>query len=329
MMIENKDLISIIIPIYKAEKYLHPCVESVLAQSYTEFELLLVDDGSPDESGRICDDYAASDSRVVVIHKDNGGVSSARNLGLDRAKGKWIVFIDSDDLIVSTFLEDCMSAIKSSGGDLCLCGCQTLEDNHIKTLFSFTNTTMPIKDFIEHSYLHLACWAYLLDKSIIDKYNIRFNESLPMSEDRVFVAQYLIRCKKISTIDTLAYIYRITNVSACGSVMTLKKANSQVDAASFLLLDYDDRSALCKTIYPIIIKICLIEYIHSIRILNDEKNYRNAMDKLKSIHSECNKINLRIPYSLFISASRLNIAMVANMTNMYYKMKALVKRVLK
>ena len=97
-------LVSVIVPVYKAEKWLHRCVDSILAQTMEDFEVLLIDDGSPDRSGEICDEYAAKDSRVWVFHKENGGVSSARNLGLDNAQGEWISFIDSDDWVEVDYL---------------------------------------------------------------------------------------------------------------------------------------------------------------------------------------------------------------------------------
>ena len=89
-------MVSIIVPVYNTEKFLHRCIDSILAQTYTDFELLLIDDGSKDSSGTICDEYAAQDARVRVFHKENGGVSSARNLGLDNARGEWVTFVDSD-----------------------------------------------------------------------------------------------------------------------------------------------------------------------------------------------------------------------------------------
>ena len=95
--------ISVIVPVYKVEPYINHCVDSILAQTYRDFELILVDDGSPDNCGKICDEYAKKDSRVKVIHKVNGGVSSARNMGLDNAKGEWITFIDADDYVVNTY----------------------------------------------------------------------------------------------------------------------------------------------------------------------------------------------------------------------------------
>jgi len=98
--------ISVIVPVYKVEQYIHRCIDSILSQSFTDFELILVDDGSPDNCGKICDEYAQKDSRIRVFHKSNGGVSSARNLGLDNAKGEWIAFIDSDDFVENEYLEE-------------------------------------------------------------------------------------------------------------------------------------------------------------------------------------------------------------------------------
>ena len=95
---------SIIVPVYKVEKVLPRCIDSILAQTITDFELILVDDGSPDNSGKICDEYASIDSRIIVIHQPNGGVSKARNTGLDIAKGEYIVFVDSDDTVTSDYL---------------------------------------------------------------------------------------------------------------------------------------------------------------------------------------------------------------------------------
>lgn len=114
--------ISAIIPVYKVENYLHKCVDSVLAQTHSDLEVILVDDGSPDNCGVICDEYAAKDSRVKVIHKENGGVSSARNSGLDMATGQWIMFVDSDDLIDHHYAEFLLKAAQQTDADLVCCG---------------------------------------------------------------------------------------------------------------------------------------------------------------------------------------------------------------
>ena len=119
-MCRQKDaLISVIVPVYNVEKYINRCIESVLAQTYRNFELILVDDGSPDNCGAICDDYASKDRRIRVIHKENGGVSSARNAGLDSAGGDYILFVDSDDYITPEHIE---LLIPVESEDLVCCG---------------------------------------------------------------------------------------------------------------------------------------------------------------------------------------------------------------
>ena len=113
--------VSIIVPVYKAEAYLHRCVDSILAQTFTDFELLLIDDGSPDRSGEICDEYAQKDSRIRVIHKENGGVSSARQRGLDEAVGEYTIHVDSDDWVEPNMLEELYKKAKQDDADIVIC----------------------------------------------------------------------------------------------------------------------------------------------------------------------------------------------------------------
>ena len=129
--------ISIIVPVYNAEKYLNECVDSILNQDFTDFELLLVNDGSKDNSGHLCDKYAHKDNRVRVFHKENGGVSSARNLGLDNAIGEYIVFIDSDDYVDVNYLSILMSVGES---DLVVTGYEGFGYKIDTYSFSFENT---------------------------------------------------------------------------------------------------------------------------------------------------------------------------------------------
>ena len=127
--------ISIIVPVYKAELFLPRCIDSILTQTFTDFELLLIDDGSPDNSGSICDEYALKDKRIRVFHKENGGVSSARNLGLDNAKGEWITFIDADDWISNTFIEHLYKPILSNNNiEFVQAGCTNYINNEIANI---------------------------------------------------------------------------------------------------------------------------------------------------------------------------------------------------
>ena len=113
--------VSIIVPVYQVEKYIRQCVDSILAQTFTDFELILVDDGSKDQSGQICDEYAGRDRRVRVIHKENGGLSDARNKGMDQAVGNYFMFIDSDDYTAPTMIECLYKSILNENADIAVC----------------------------------------------------------------------------------------------------------------------------------------------------------------------------------------------------------------
>ena len=114
----NNDLVSVIVPVYKVEKFLRDCIDSIINQTYRNLEILLVDDGSPDNCGAICDEYARKDSRITVFHKENGGLSDARNYALDRCNGDYITFVDSDDVIRNDFIATLLGLIKESDSDV-------------------------------------------------------------------------------------------------------------------------------------------------------------------------------------------------------------------
>lgn len=120
-VVQVENLVSVIVPIYKVEAYLKNCVDSIIRQTYSVLEIILVDDGSPDKCGQICDDYAAQDKRVRVIHKKNGGLSDARNVGIDVAKGKYITFIDSDDYVAEDYVEVLLKSMLSEKADISIC----------------------------------------------------------------------------------------------------------------------------------------------------------------------------------------------------------------
>ena len=214
--------ISIIIPIYKAEKYLQKCIESVLTQTFTNFELLLIDDGSPDKCGFICDEYAKKDNRITVFHRDNGGVSNARNLGLENAKGKWITFIDADDWVDSMYLEHLLEGkeyqFATMGFKYCAKIAQKIEHEIFKDddLYKFFEryVTTPIEGCV---------WAKLLLLEIINKNKIKFDSNLSFGEDNLFLFLYY---KNISTICILNY-FDYNKVSDCGSLSAIANFNQK------------------------------------------------------------------------------------------------------
>lgn len=189
--------VSVIVPVYKVEKYLPECIESILAQTFKDFELILVDDGSPDNSGKICDDYAARDSRIRVFHKKNGGVSSARNLGLDNALGEWIAFVDSDDTVGRKYLEHLFSE-DIDGNVLVVSGLINVsEKGEITRCVQFpAETQSPVAAFREKMlYKYGYPVSKLYNNRLIRTHGIRFDPEISMAEDMLFMADYLLFSK--------------------------------------------------------------------------------------------------------------------------------------
>lgn len=130
--------VSIIVPVYNVEKYIHKCIDSILAQTYRNLEIILVDDGSPDNCGKICDEYASNDNRIIVIHQKNGGLSAARNAGLNKSTGNFIVFVDSDDYLEISAIEDCIHYIKTNNYDILIFNWYDVYlDDQLKTIKNF------------------------------------------------------------------------------------------------------------------------------------------------------------------------------------------------
>lgn len=205
-------MISIIIPIYNAELYLHRCIDSILAQSYTDFELLLVNDGSKDASGDICDAYATKDSRVRVYHKENGGVSSARNIGLDNAKGDYITFCDADDYVGTEWLAAFCDAMEQKvdfivQGFYKIVGDDTVEN----VLPPFTGTSNEQLQELIMRLVTSSCFGYIwvcaFRRELIESHEIRFDENSAFTEDAQFIAKCLEYTASFDYISEPNYYY--------------------------------------------------------------------------------------------------------------------------
>ena len=204
-------LISVIVPVYNTEKYLDECIQSILNQSFTDFELLLIDDGSTDRSGAICDQYAAKDERVRVFHTENGGVSSARNVGLDEAKGEWIAFVDSDDWVKSLFLENFIRYVDDVDIIISYSEIETKNGIHKIEISSegiVTNTNFH-ELFTKYGMtVNTTSWAKLYRKDLIEINKIRFDNRIKMGEDTVFLYTCLLKAEKIFVLNKTDYYYR-------------------------------------------------------------------------------------------------------------------------
>lgn len=198
----NHPQISIISPVYNAEKYIHKCVDSIIAQTFTDWELILVDDGSPDASGAICDRYASLDSRIRVIHKQNGGVSAARQTGLDAARGEYVIHADPDDWVEPTMLEELYAKAKAEDADMVICdyyhnytdGRETLMQQHPTRL----NTPNQIDDIFFGGFFSSLC-NKLIRRSVYNEYGIRFFPGVDYCED-VLVCVQIMKNSSVKTV---------------------------------------------------------------------------------------------------------------------------------
>lgn len=191
--------ISIIVPIYNVEKYIHKCIDSILDQSFNDFELILVDDESPDKCGEICDYYKKKDERVIVIHKKNGGPSDARNVGIDRAKGEYIAFIDGDDFIERDMYETMYKTIEENKADICICSLVEVDENGEK-LNEYIINKVSLSEMILRSY---PCNKLFNKKLFI---NNRFAYG-KYYEDLELIPKLYLQSRKVVSTNKIGYNY--------------------------------------------------------------------------------------------------------------------------
>lgn len=208
-MSQEKALISIIIPVYKVEKYLEKCIQSVINQTYKNLQIILVDDGSPDNCGKICDEYAQKDHRIEVIHKSNGGLSDARNKGLEIAKGEYIGFVDSDDYIESDMYEVLYNLLKQYNADVSICNFYTVSqgkiaiknvDNGIKEY----NRSEILKEVLLDNNIQSYAWNKLYKKELFDEIKYPVGKKY---EDIGTTFYLLEKCNKVVVIGKPEYYY--------------------------------------------------------------------------------------------------------------------------
>lgn len=225
-------LISVIVPVFKVERFLSNCVESIRNQTYKNIEIILVDDGSPDRCPGICDAYAERDIRIKVIHKKNGGLSDARNAGIDVAKGEYFCFVDSDDYIQPTMLEHLMTAVEYTGARLAIANLKAVDENGGRIFFVeqspiqrgfYTAQELLPKLYQGLGWYYIVVWNKLYHCSLFEQ--IRFPVG-KIHEDEYVVAQIMWKAQDIACIDSEEYIYTYQRK---GGIMTSRQIQSQCD----------------------------------------------------------------------------------------------------
>lgn len=246
-------MISIIVPVYNVAPFLNQCILSIVSQSYSDFECILVDDGSTDGSELICDKWAVKDTRIKVLHQNNQGVSVSRNRGIEKAKGEYITFVDSDDWIESTYLEDMIIPMLSHDVDLVVSGLTQQFKDGSSRYFCCHKEWIELKDNfvkefvdINKKYLLFGPVVKLYKSSIIKEHSIQFPLEYSYGEDLIFNYQYLSYIRSLYVIDRINYNYRILGTGTLSSKKRLDQFQIDYDQWKILKAFYLSRNMLTE-----------------------------------------------------------------------------------
>lgn len=324
--INLNDKVSIIIPVYNAGNYLEECLKSILKQTYKNIEIILIDDGSTDSSGKICDVYSKKDCRIKVIHSINRGVSSSRNTGIKLAQGKYIVFIDSDDYINEDMIEDMIEGMKKS--DLAICGYNRIESqNKIKKVgISINKHIINMEElenymgFLLNKLLFNSPANKMYKKELINQY---FDEQLSMGEDLLFNLEYIKNISSIRIIREELYNYRIHDSNSLSSCYRHNMFEIQKLLYNKILENFKERKFRNFNIaYSYFIKSIIHSVIKPI-LKNDTLSYSQKKkliaeicddnEVIESIKLYSNKTMKDLVWSIFIRFNSMTLFKLLNL----------------
>ena len=311
--------ISVIIPIYNVEKYLKRCIESVIKQTYSDLEIILVDDGSQDGCAKICDEYQKKDERIIVIHKKNGGLSDARNAGLKVATGEIISYIDSDDYLDLDMYEKMTKAMEEKNADIVVCGTNIdYEDGHTKVKcekeeksFNREEALIELNSF---KSFDMAVWNKLYKREVVDKIEFPVGKK---SEDYFVMYRYFARAKKVAIINQAKYHYfQRSNSISRGKNVTYDYIEGSKSQKEFFEKNFPDLNYVGNTAYAFSYIATYNRYIkNGLKMTNEmKKNLKKEVRKyLKDITGNSHISRLKkiqailFSYSLFIYKIALKV----------------------
>lgn len=263
--------LTVIIPVYNAEKYLEECLDAILAMSCEDIEVLLVDDGCTDASGAICDRYSKTDTRFFVYHKPNGGVSSARNFALEKAHGKWVTFVDADDIPTDSLIE-----FQTDDSDLICFNWRYTTGETENELLENANFLCDDKLAFLNSHLvdfvFRTPWAKIFRRSVIEDNAIRFDERFRLGEDNLFMLDYLAHCGGISTRREFGYVYL--------RPLQTKYSLPLSDSVAFITVFMQKYQALGVDCQPLLL---LLEYYYFIKVGDDSLKVRLKWERCRAV----------------------------------------------
>lgn len=291
-------LISVIVPVYKVEKYLDECVQSILNQSYNDLEIILVDDGSPDNCPQMCDTWAARDKRIKVIHKPNGGLSSARNAGLDICTGEYIAFVDSDDWIKPNMIESMLDVIERENADICACKILSCyPDRKVSwggDVYTVGDSEAMLDRLYSDSIFPVCTWNKLYRKELWKDFRFPVGK---ICEDAFTTYLLLHKAKKIVQITEALYCYRIRSES----IMTSAFSKRSMDEEEAWRHNYE----FIKENYPRLYRKAFSFYLQSVNVLIHrikEEQREEFREEYLFLHK---KMADNLPFVLFQSTTSI------------------------
>ena len=305
------DLVSVVVPVYNVEKYLNRCVESIVNQTYKNLEIILVDDGSLDNCPVMCDEWAKKDNRIKVIHKKNGGVSSARNAGIDKSNGKYISFIDPDDYIEENMYFLMIKKFISQNLDICCCNFKEVDENDsVLSETNFNNDPLLgrniLADYIRNGQYNPSCCNKLYVLEIIKKNKILFEVNTSIGEDFLFNYHYFKYCKKSGCIKETAYSYMVKRSDSLTKKIDEKRVERWNNTKKIMEYEKNDdymyRLCLSKLINELF--SCLKEIIDNGKLKILKSSYREIISCLKTLYSDASD------YNILNSALKMNYRLV-------------------
>ena len=320
----NNEMVSVIIPIYNTQKYLKRCMDSVIEQTYQNIEIILIDDGSSDNSLEICKKYQENDKRVYIISGKNCGVSHARNLGIDKAKGKYLYFVDSDDYLANEAIEKMLIEYKMRNNQLVIAGYKEIENNLVKekNWGKQEITNERAKELVLHEngvggYL----WNKLFVASLIKKNDIKFQEDISVWEDVLFVMQYLNQCDNVIIINDCIYAYCRREGSAVEHSLYNNKLYTQMTA-----MDRISKSVYLNNVAKEILKYrrirCCLGLIRNMALRKniEREKFENIENELKNIPKNVIK-NLSITDKVSLALIKINPKLFISIYHYIHKKK--------
>ena len=322
---DKQPLVSVIVPIYNTEQYLDTCVCALLAQIYTYIEIILVDDGSKDGGGAMCDEYAQKDSRIRVLHLQNGGVSHARNKALEVMKGEWVCFVDADDEVTPYYVQHFVDAIEE-GIDIIISEAIFVHEGGVREKLSYKSygilpltETFSVNELSAHGYAWAKCYRTLHMFSVTHGPKLRFPEEIKFSEDLLFVMQYLAVSPRAKYIPYADYIYYLRSGSASGRVFPFEVERScfcryieQMNQLSALAgMDLMQVSSLASILAMLFARVRNCMYLRGeLTRTRRVEFYRSVTFEVKNAilnHSQSSNVFVRTGYRLFMTGEHWNL----------------------